>query len=128
MVSYPLSDRTYVSTQEQSNLTMSTIHQPPIDRPPRRISILGARVDDITWEEFFARIDHFIRARGPHQIMTPNPEFVMLARHNAAFHTLLAQVDIAPADGVGLRWAARLLGEQLRELVPGSDITFRLAE
>src|SRR5215831_8261105 len=45
--------------------------------PPRRVMILGARVDDVTWDQALARIAAFIAAGTPHQIMTPNPEFVM---------------------------------------------------
>ena len=95
---------------------------------PRRITILGARVDDVTWDEVLARIEGYIKSAEPHQVMTPNPEFVMLARRNADFRALLARVDLAPPDGIGLKWAAKLLGERLRELVPGSDLVERLGE
>jgi N-acetylglucosaminyldiphosphoundecaprenol N-acetyl-beta-D-mannosaminyltransferase len=98
-----------------------------IDAPPRRVTILGARVDDVTWDEALARIATFVASGEPHQVMTPNPEFVMRARHDAEFRALLAGVDLAPADGVGLQWAARLLGDQIRAVVPGSDLVERLA-
>lgn len=94
---------------------------------PRRVRILGARVDDVTWDEALARIGAFIASGQPHQVMTPNPEFVMRARRDPAFRALLDHVDLAPADGVGLKWAARLLGVRLREVVPGSDLVERLA-
>ena len=97
-------------------------------QPPRRVAILDARIDDVTWDETLARIDAFIQSGEPHQVMTPNPEFVMLARRDDAFRALLERVDLAPADGVGLKWAARLLGTRIREIVPGSDLAYRLAE
>ncbi len=59
-------------------------------------------------------VDGFIAAGGPHHVMTPNPEFVMRARRDAAFHALLARVDLATPDGVGLLWATRLRGDPLR--------------
>jgi N-acetylglucosaminyldiphosphoundecaprenol N-acetyl-beta-D-mannosaminyltransferase len=90
------------------------------------VHILGVRVDDVTWEEALARIDAFVRSSEPHQVMTPNPEFVMLARRDEQFRALLERVDLAPVDGVGLIWAARLLGEELREIVPGSELIARL--
>ncbi len=99
----------------------------PADERPRRVMILGARVDDVTWDETLTCIDSFLRSGEPHQIMTPNPEFVMRARHDEAFRDLLNRVDLAPADGIGLKWAARLLGDRIRELVPGSDLVPRLA-
>jgi N-acetylglucosaminyldiphosphoundecaprenol N-acetyl-beta-D-mannosaminyltransferase len=98
-----------------------------LSSPPRRVSVLGARVDDVTWEEALARIAAFIASGQPHQVMTPNPEFVMRARRDRAFRSLLDRVDLAPADGVGLKWAARLLGVHIREVVPGSDLVERLA-
>lgn len=95
--------------------------------PLRRVTILGVRVDDVTWDETLARIATFIVSGTPHQVMTPNPEFVMRARQDTSFRTLLDRVDLAPADGVGLKWAARLLGDAIREVVPGSDLVERLA-
>ncbi len=96
--------------------------------PVRRIAILGARVDDVTWDETLSQVDRFIKSGQPHQIMTPNPEFIMIAQRDAAFRTLLDRVDLAPADGIGLKWAARVLGERLRELVPGSELVERLGD
>ncbi len=95
---------------------------------PRRVSILGVRVDDVSWTETFAYIDAYLRSGQHHQIMTPNPEFVMLARRESRFRALLDEVDLAPADGIGLKWAAALLGDRIRELVPGSELVVRLAE
>lgn len=95
--------------------------------PPRRVRILGARVDDLTWDEALARVAAFIASNRPHHVMTPNPEFVMRARRDRAFGSLLDRADLAPADGVGLKWAARLLGVRIREVVPGSDLVERLA-
>ncbi len=107
-------------------MTLSSDH-PPLE-PPRRVTILGARVDDLTWDEALRSVDAFIRSREPHQIMTPNPEFVMLARRDEDFQCLLQEVDLAPADGIGLKWAAALLGDRIRELVPGSELVERMAE
>jgi N-acetylglucosaminyldiphosphoundecaprenol N-acetyl-beta-D-mannosaminyltransferase len=84
-------------------------------------------VDDVTWDQALARITAFIAVGTPHQIMTPNPEFVMRARRDIAFRELLACVDLAPADGVGLKWAARLLGDSIRAVVPGSELVERMA-
>ncbi len=94
---------------------------------PRRVRILGVRVDDVTWDEALAYIARFVASGQPHQMMTPNPEFVMRARRDPAFRLLLDRVDLAPADGVGLKWAARLLGGDLQDVVPGSDLVERLA-
>jgi N-acetylglucosaminyldiphosphoundecaprenol N-acetyl-beta-D-mannosaminyltransferase len=110
-------------------MTVMIPHPPPatIPQPPRRRHILGVRVDDVTLSEALDRLAAFIADGSPHHVMTPNPEFVMLARRDAAFRALLEAADLAPADGVGLQWAGRLLGEPLRAVVPGSELVHPLA-
>ncbi len=92
-----------------------------------RRSILGVRVDDVTWSETLAAIDAFVELGTPHHVVTPNPEYVMQALRDARFRAVLDQAALAPADGVGLLWAGRLLGQPIREVVPGSDLVERMA-
>ena len=88
---------------------------------PASCSILGVRVDALTYPDLLARIAAFIAEGTPHQIATVNPEFVMEARRNPTFAAVLAQTDLCLADGVGLLWAARRMGQPLPERVTGSD-------
>ena len=85
------------------------------------VRILGVRVDALTYADLLARIAAFIAEGTPHQIATVNPEFVMEARRNPTFAAVLAQTDLCLADGVGLLWAARRMGQPLPERVTGSD-------
>ncbi len=81
----------------------------------------------MSWAEALAHIVSFVREGSSHHVMTPNPEYVMLARRDPAVRELIESVDLSLADGVGLKWAARLLGEPLREVVPGSELVPRMA-
>ena len=99
----------------------------PVPSPPRR-RILGIRVDDVGWHEVLALADQYARQDVPRLIVTPNPEIVMRARRDPAFEAAIASADLATADGVGLRWAGRLLRQPLREVVPGSELILRMAE
>jgi N-acetylglucosaminyldiphosphoundecaprenol N-acetyl-beta-D-mannosaminyltransferase len=65
--------------------------------------------------------------RGARQICTVNPEFIMAARRDPAFAAALRRADLRVPDGVGVLWAARLLGKPLRERVTGSDGIFRIS-
>jgi N-acetylglucosaminyldiphosphoundecaprenol N-acetyl-beta-D-mannosaminyltransferase len=94
----------------------------------KRISILGVPVDNITIADAMTRIAAYIEQRGPHQIVTVNPEFVMEAQHNAAFRTVLRQADLATPDGFGVLLAARWLGTPLCRRVTGVALTQRIAE
>lgn len=99
--------------------------------PPPRRRILGVRVDDVGWEEALARIAGFVaeHAAGgpPRRVVTVNPEMIVRALHDPAVHGALETADLVTADGVGVRWAGRLLGEPIAELVPGSELAGRLA-
>jgi N-acetylglucosaminyldiphosphoundecaprenol N-acetyl-beta-D-mannosaminyltransferase len=90
--------------------------------------LLGVRVDNVTEEEALARIEACLAEGGPHQVVTVNPEFTVLARDNAAFREVLNRAHLALADGVGLIWASRLLGQPLRARLPGVDMVVRICE
>ncbi|MDQ3699494.1 MAG: WecB/TagA/CpsF family glycosyltransferase [Chloroflexota bacterium] len=90
--------------------------------------MLGVRVDDVTYNEALARCVAFIRSGEKRYVVTPNPEFVVLARHDAAFRDVLNRADLSIPDGGGLLLAARLFGEPLREPVRGTDLCYGLIE
>ncbi len=96
------------------------------------VRILGVRVDGVTFEGMLDCIEQWISPRsgelGPHQICTVNPEFVMEARRNPQFAAVLEGADLCIADGVGLLWAAKRLGQPLPERVTGSDGVPLIAE
>ncbi|MER3401296.1 MAG: acetylglucosaminyldiphospho-UDP acetyl-beta-D-mannosaminyltransferase [Thermoflexus sp.] len=98
---------------------------PRAEPPVRRI--LGVRVHDVTMAEALERVAAFLAAGGPHQICTVNPEFVMHARRDPAFFQVLEQADLNVPDGVGLLWAGRVLGQPLRERVPGVELMEAIA-
>jgi N-acetylglucosaminyldiphosphoundecaprenol N-acetyl-beta-D-mannosaminyltransferase len=91
------------------------------------IEILGTRLDDATYDDLLALVDDYVASGRPHQIVTVNPEMVVMALDQPDFQQVLAGSDLNVADGVGLMLAARLLGHPLRERVTGSDGIFRMA-
>jgi N-acetylglucosaminyldiphosphoundecaprenol N-acetyl-beta-D-mannosaminyltransferase len=93
----------------------------------KSIEILGVRVDDATYDDLLACVDAFVASGEPHQIVTLNPEMLVVAHDDPAFRRDLNVADLNVADGVGLMVAARWLGHPLRERVTGSDGIYRLA-
>jgi N-acetylglucosaminyldiphosphoundecaprenol N-acetyl-beta-D-mannosaminyltransferase len=87
------------------------------------LSLLGVRIDDVTLTEAVERVGYWVRDGQSAQIATVNPEFVMRARHDAAFCDALARSRLNVPDGVGIMWAARHLGQPLRERVTGVALT-----
>jgi N-acetylglucosaminyldiphosphoundecaprenol N-acetyl-beta-D-mannosaminyltransferase len=63
-----------------------------------------------------------LRAGTPTHVITLNPEMVVRSRQNAATHAALAAGDVCVADGVGLSWAAGVLGVRGVERYPGIDL------
>ena len=100
-----------------------------VEARPRAVEILGVPVCDITFVELLDQIGRWVRAGGPaRQIATANPEFVMIARRDVNFGNILRRAHLVLPDGVGLLWAARLMGQRLRERVTGSDGVPLIAE
>ena len=96
----------------------------------RRVAIGGVRVDDCPLDEAVARCAGWLaETDGPlAQVVTVNPEFVMTAQQDAAFRAVINGAALATPDGVGLIWAARLLGQPLRGRTTGVALVGRLAE
>jgi N-acetylglucosaminyldiphosphoundecaprenol N-acetyl-beta-D-mannosaminyltransferase len=92
------------------------------------IEVLGVRVDDASYDDLLAKIRDFIASGQPHQIVTLNPEMLVLAHEDRVFRRQLNAADLNVPDGVGLMLAARFLGHPLRQRVTGSDGIYLVAE
>jgi N-acetylglucosaminyldiphosphoundecaprenol N-acetyl-beta-D-mannosaminyltransferase len=84
-------------------------------------------VDDVTYVEALDILLQAIASRTPHVVTTPNPEFIMRARSDPAFRSLLNRAALNIPDGIGLVLAARLAGDRLRQHVQGTDLVLLLA-
>ncbi len=91
------------------------------------MDVLGVRVDDVTYPEALALLLGAIESRTSTVVTTPNPEFVMLARRDATFRSVLNRAALNIPDGVGLILAAGMAGERLRQHVQGTDLVLMLA-
>jgi len=87
----------------------------------QRIRLLGIPVDPITWDDLRRILRGWIAGDRPRQICTTNPEFVMAAQRDVNFYDILNRADLCLADGIGLLYAARLLGRRLPDRITGSD-------
>ena len=89
----------------------------------RRIEILGVPVDVIDWPSTLLIVEELLeRATQPATIVAVNPEKVMFAREDAALLARLRAATLLIPDGIGVVWAARLLGLGRMERVPGSEL------
>ena len=91
-----------------------------------RTDVLGVGFDDLTLEEAAAAGAALVDAGGFHYAVTPNPEFLLAAKHTPAFRQALLGADLVLADGVGVVYSAKILGRPLKGKVPGIDFAQRL--
>jgi N-acetylglucosaminyldiphosphoundecaprenol N-acetyl-beta-D-mannosaminyltransferase len=105
-----------------------TMHQNSTTIPEcRAVDILGIRINDVTLKETLGHLEAMVVSGKPHHVMTVNPEFVMMARASEEFRSVLSQAALAIPDGIGIVWAARILGTPLRERVAGVDTVNQFA-
>ena len=91
-----------------------------------RIDVLGVGFDNLTPEEAAAAGAALAGADGFHYAVTPNPEFLLAARKNEAFRTVLNQADLSMPDGIGVVYVSKILGRPLKGRVPGIDFAEHL--
>jgi N-acetylglucosaminyldiphosphoundecaprenol N-acetyl-beta-D-mannosaminyltransferase len=84
--------------------------------------LLGLPFDVIDLDTAVARIRAAAASRTRLFISTPNTNFVVAARRDAAFRDSVFHSDMSLMDGKPLVWAARLMGIPVPERVSGADV------
>lgn len=87
-----------------------------------RIDVLGVGVDSLTGEEAVARAVALAAGDQFAYAVTPNPEFILLAKKNEPFKAVLNAAALVVADGIGVVKAAKILGRPLKARVPGIEL------
>ena len=89
---------------------------------------MGVGFDDLTLDEAAQRAAGMIDEGGFHYVVTPNPELVDRARREEPFRQALNGADLVLPDGIGVVYAAKLLGRPLKGRCPGIDFAGKLME
>jgi N-acetylglucosaminyldiphosphoundecaprenol N-acetyl-beta-D-mannosaminyltransferase len=98
----------------------------PSKKKENKVKILGVSIDSTSMGEVLRKISQRITKGKKTVIFTPNPEFLVFAKENPWFRQILNSADILLPDGIGLIWAAKLLGKTLRYRVAGADLVEEL--
>ena len=98
--------------------------QPPctVDFNRPLVCVLGLPFDAIDLAQAVQRIRAAAFAGQRCFVSTPNLNFAMTARVDAAFRGAVLRSDLNLADGMPLVWTARLLGLPLTQRVAGADV------
>ncbi|MDP9266461.1 MAG: WecB/TagA/CpsF family glycosyltransferase, partial [Chloroflexota bacterium] len=93
-----------------------------------RVDILGVGFDRVRVADAVDLIVARLVAGQRSFVVTANPEFVMLARHEPDVAAIARSADLVVADGTGVVVASRLLGDPLPGRVPGRLLVDALLE
>ncbi|HUW24208.1 MAG TPA: WecB/TagA/CpsF family glycosyltransferase [Patescibacteria group bacterium] len=90
--------------------------------------ILKVRINSTELVEVLSEILSFVAKPRPERrvVFTPNSEFLVAANGDETFRQLLNQSDLNVADGFGLIWLSKFLGQPLPERISGADLVAKL--
>ena len=84
-------------------------------------SILGVQFHAVTKQQAVELAMSKIRSRQKGYVVTPNPEIVDLCRHDEKFMGVVNHATLVLPDGIGIIYAAKILGEKLQGKVAGIE-------
>ncbi len=86
-----------------------------------RKNILGVPVDMVNMDGAKVIFDDIMNTEGVGVIVTPNSEIVVNAGKDDELKEIIVNADLVIPDGIGLVYASKILGYELRERVTGID-------
>jgi N-acetylglucosaminyldiphosphoundecaprenol N-acetyl-beta-D-mannosaminyltransferase len=86
-----------------------------------KIDVLNVRFDNLTRRQAAQLGERLLREAGFHYVVTPNPEFLLMAQRDADFLQALNGADLVIPDGIGVVYSGKILGTPFKERVPGID-------
>lgn len=91
-----------------------------------KLNILGINIDNLALSEVLDKIREFLGSKNQHYLVTVNPEFIMAARQDDEFRNILNKADLSIADGMGIKFAARRIGQKLKQRITGVDLMWEI--
>ncbi len=86
-----------------------------------RVDVLGVNFDTLTMSTARDNGEKLLGQKNGSYVVTPNPEIVFAARKDGNYARALAWADLVLADGIGIVYAARILGRPSLEKIPGIE-------
>lgn len=86
-----------------------------------KVDILGVKIDDIDINEALAQVEKWVVNPGKHYVVTPNPEFLVVAQKDPVFKKILNDADLSIPDGAGLK-----LSGKIKNTFSGTDFMEKL--
>jgi N-acetylglucosaminyldiphosphoundecaprenol N-acetyl-beta-D-mannosaminyltransferase len=87
-----------------------------------RVVVLGVPFDRVDRVGAVRRAAELASSGGFHLVVTANPELVVAARASPELMEVVRSASLVVADGIGVVWASRRLGDPLPERVAGVEL------
>jgi N-acetylglucosaminyldiphosphoundecaprenol N-acetyl-beta-D-mannosaminyltransferase len=91
-------------------------------------NILGYQVAKVTLAQAAAWCLTAMQDPTPKLLVTTNPEIIIQAETNSLLKKALQSADLTVADGIGVVWASKQLGDAVPERVPGVELSAKVLE
>lgn len=96
------------------------------ETPLQEARILGVRVHRVRMADALQKIEQLIQRREPSLVITADANAILIALEDTEFRQLLETAPLVTADGAGLTWAGKRLGQPFPERVSGVDMVEQL--
>lgn len=83
--------------------------------------LLGVKINDLNMNQAVETVLTWLKGKGKHMIVTPNPEFLVAAQNDQVFRKILNDADLSIPDGAGLK-----LSGKIKNTVYGTDLMEKL--
>lgn len=87
-----------------------------------KTNILGVYVDKITYDDAVSKVMTMLNERENHVVFTPNSEIILMAYKDEEFCGIINSADLLTADGIGVVYASKIVGNPVPERVAGFDV------
>lgn len=94
----------------------------------KRINILNTYIDALTMEETIEEIEDYIKEKRCVQHVVVNAGKINLIQEDKKLRDIINSCPLINADGQGVVWASKVLGQPLPERVTGIDLFQKLVE
>lgn len=95
---------------------------------PDRVTLLGIPIANLTMAEALETMMASLDQKAPIQVCFVNADCANLAYKIPRYREILGKADLCLADGIGLKLAGKLLAQEIRQNVNGTDMFPRLCE
>jgi len=95
---------------------------------PDHVKLLGISINNLTMDEAVEELMAKARGAAPSQVCFVNADCANLAWSNPGYRRVLSSASVVLADGIGMKLAGRLLNQNIRQNVNGTDLFPRLCK